>query len=375
MKFVLWQGILSMHQSAYIRALAQQNEVTIVAQSGLHAEQVHMGWFVPDMGRVQVITNPDADRIQSTFLSCGSDAIHIISGVRKNKLNGLALQECLTRGLRTGLMTEKPDTRGLKGRLKPYLYKYQKLKWSHGLQFIIAMGQRGITWYKQIGYHSSMLYPFAYITESVKSNRNYQPQSSDVVEIVYIGRCIQLKGVDIALKALAQLLNYKWSFTIVGDGSEKPAWQKLAANLGLNSRVKFLPAMPNIDALSLLETMDVLILPSRSDGWGAVVNEALMHGVPVICSDQCGAVDLLREPWRGYSFQLNPTNDLIEKLRLMLDRGKKKATDSERIMKWSECIQGQAAAAYFESIFSHIYNQTSCPIPPWCVDKPDHDQN
>ena len=45
---------------------------------------------------------------------------------------------------------------------------------------------------------------------------------------------------------------------------------------------------------------DVLVLPSRFDGWGAVVNEALMVGTPVICSDRCGASDVIENGRNGY---------------------------------------------------------------------------
>lgn len=43
----------------------------------------------------------------------------------------------------------------------------------------------------------------------------------------------------------------------------------------------------------MMHRFDVLVLPSRYDGWGAVINEALQRGLYVICSNRCGAKALV----------------------------------------------------------------------------------
>ncbi|MDZ7907834.1 MAG: glycosyltransferase, partial [Gemmobacter sp.] len=48
---------------------------------------------------------------------------------------------------------------------------------------------------------------------------------------------------------------------------------------------------------------DVLVLPSKSEPWGLVVNEAMICGLPVVVSDKCGsAIDLVQDGKTGFSF-------------------------------------------------------------------------
>lgn len=69
----------------------------------------------------------------------------------------------------------------------------------------------------------------------------------------------------------------------------------------------------------VMSEYDVLVLPSRYDGWGVVVNEALMAGVPVICSDQVGASAVV-EKWQcGSIFASEDLPDLVSKLENLLN--------------------------------------------------------
>jgi glycosyltransferase involved in cell wall biosynthesis len=57
-----------------------------------------------------------------------------------------------------------------------------------------------------------------------------------------------------------------------------------------------------------------LVLPSSSEPWGLVVNEALSFGCPVIVSNRCGSVDLVKESINGYVFICGDMIDLTSKM-------------------------------------------------------------
>ena len=65
---------------------------------------------------------------------------------------------------------------------------------------------------------------------------------------------------------------------------------------------------------------DVFVLPSRYDGWGVVVNQALGAGLPIIASDQVGAArDLVRENENGFRFPAGNTSALGETMRRFIN--------------------------------------------------------
>ncbi len=82
----------------------------------------------------------------------------------------------------------------------------------------------------------------------------------------------------------------------------------------LKSKVHFTGTISNTKVRSLMINYDILILPSRHDGWGAVVNEAIQNGLFVIASDTCGAKDLIHDELRGTIFKRNQTFDLYQSI-------------------------------------------------------------
>ncbi|MDB4432930.1 glycosyltransferase, partial [Akkermansiaceae bacterium] len=67
-----------------------------------------------------------------------------------------------------------------------------------------------------------------------------------------------------------------------------------------------------------MRAASAFVLPSRFEPWGVVVQEAAASGLPLICSDACGAgVHLLRDRWNGRSFAAGDSDHLVECLLWM----------------------------------------------------------
>ena len=81
---------------------------------------------------------------------------------------------------------------------------------------------------------------------------------------------------------------------------------------------------------------DVFVLPSRYDGWGVVINQALGAGLPVICSDQVGAgYDLVEEGLNGLKFRAGDEQDLAKAMQRLADQ-------PEAIEPWGEVSREKA---------------------------------
>src|SRR5262249_39928354 len=104
--------------------------------------------------------------------------------------------------------------------------------------------------------------------------------------------------------------------------------------------------------------------------WGAVVNEAMMRGVPAICSDACGAADLLATPGRGEVYPAGTVGALCEVLGLWISRGKLRQELSDEIRHWSACIDGHAAADYPLPALEASTGRRAHPDVPWLLPQP-----
>lgn len=125
---------------------------------------------------------------------------------------------------------------------------------------------------------------------------------------IFVGRLIDYKNLFHFLEAfnLAQTKSsYDWGVIILGDGELKEDLQQFVSENKIQN-VNFQPGVSWQQVPEYLALSDVLVLPSYSEPWGLVVNEAMACGLPVIVSDKCGCViDLVKNGENGFTFSPN----------------------------------------------------------------------
>ena len=137
--------------------------------------------------------------------------------------------------------------------------------------------------------------------------------------ILAAGRLIRQKGFDLLIEAFARLDDTSARLVIVGTGPEDANLRRLATRRGLDARITFAGFVP--DLRPSLDTARLFVLPSRFEGYGAVIVEALGAGRPVIASDSTPAVgDVLTSPERGLIVPVGDIDALTAALRTLLDR-------------------------------------------------------
>jgi len=368
MRLIFWQSFLSLAQSSYIRALASRPgwDVTVVAERRMKPERAALGWTVPDFGAARLRIASEDQRALA-LEQYPPDAIHVLEGLRGLHMVRGVLQPLQKRAARVGILFESGDASGLKGGLRRIIYSWHGLARCRGIDFFLAIGSQGVNWYRKCLFPNSKIHRFAYV--AAPADRRWpeplQTGPTDQVTLGFLGALIARKGGDLLLCALAGLPARNWRLLVVGDGESRPAWERVAAQRQISHLVTFTGVLPNQEAKAMLSRLDLLVLPSRFDGWGLVVNEALMQGVPVVCSDRCGARDLLGESWRGQAFTTGSVESLRAALAAWIGRGKKTPELADRIKTWSHCIEGDSIADYFAAVLSHVYHGAPRPIAPW----------
>ncbi len=137
---------------------------------------------------------------------------------------------------------------------------------------------------------------------------------AEVTTYLFCGQMIARKGLDTLLAAFARLPGNP-RLLLVGREAELPA-MLAALPENVRARVRY-AGFQAPDALpQFFAQADVFVLPSRYDGWGVVVNQALGAGLPILVSDQVGAGhDLVQAGRNGYTFAAGNVTDLAEKMR------------------------------------------------------------
>jgi len=152
---------------------------------------------------------------------------------------------------------------------------------------IITLSKDAMDYYKRWLPKRKLRY--AYNTRMMETEDLTADEQSEITRFkgnaVLIGmNCVLLfrKGIDIMLKALAQLPdNYK--LFVVGTGKDEPVFKKQVENLHLENRVCF--SGFRRDAYRYLPHYDIYALPSRSEGFPLSLLEAAVYGKEVVCSD------------------------------------------------------------------------------------------
>jgi glycosyltransferase involved in cell wall biosynthesis len=114
-------------------------------------------------------------------------------------------------------------------------------------------------------------------------------ESPEKFTVGFIGRLVPEKGVDIFIRALAEL-DSDWRALIVGDGPRRGEYESLVNSFGLTERIEFAGWVGHREIPEFLRRMDVLVLPSRttpawSEQFGHVLIEAMSSGVVPVGSD------------------------------------------------------------------------------------------
>jgi glycosyltransferase involved in cell wall biosynthesis len=123
---------------------------------------------------------------------------------------------------------------------------------------------------------------------------------------LFLSRIHRIKGLDLLLRAWAEVRPEGWRLDVVGEGAEAEvrALRTLVADLGLEGAVSFADPVDGAAKWARYRASDLLVLPSRSENFGMVVAEALAAGTPVLTTTATPWSEL---PERGCGWCAAPT--------------------------------------------------------------------
>ncbi len=152
--------------------------------------------------------------------------------------------------------------------------------------------------------------------EKITVNRTDKLSSLHIPEeaviILSVGELNKNKNHEVVLHAMSEIQNEKVHYVICGQGEEKANLEKLAEQYGIHQRVHILGFRNDI--LELYKCSDIFAFPSKREGLSVALMEAMAAGLPVICFQIRGNVDLIEENRGGYLAE--PNNQIDFKIGL-----------------------------------------------------------
>ncbi|ANB77110.1 hypothetical protein AYM40_33905 [Paraburkholderia phytofirmans OLGA172] len=144
------------------------------------------------------------------------------------------------------------------------------------------------------------------VDERSASVRNNSARTSEVINLLFVGRFDRQKGFDILLDAMKELEGRPFHLTVVGGGvlhlSDLPSRENI-------TYVGWLDA----DATALaFSVADVLVMPSRWEGFAMVPLEAMSHSLAIIASDCSSLPEVVKDGYNGLLFPVGDSEALVK---------------------------------------------------------------
>ncbi len=197
---------------------------------------------------------------------------------------------------------------GLKAKIKRFFLS--------GAKGYLSAGENSSKTIKRVSKNAPVLtYYFSSLSEAeLESHAEKRQKRNDTVLVV--GQYFSYKGMDLALSVAKKNSDIKYKFVGMGNRTELFIKEQCANSL---PNVELVPFLSKDELEAEYSTCGALLLPSRKECWGLVVNEAASFGMPIVSTRGSGAaVEFLSEDYPMYLAEPDSVDDIYEKLVALL---------------------------------------------------------
>lgn len=357
MKVNIYTSVPSHYQADVFRAFSKYATISVVYEHDLGSDRTSLGWK-SDLENYQFEFENHISLLKRFRLK--QNDYHLLSGM-PGSINNIV--RVLLPGNNNCIIaqTELPPLEQ-----NTFLWKHSAKIYSRQVVNngggILAIGRSAYDFFLKCGIREKYLFPFGYFPH-VPSSHTTTFDSP----IVYVGQLNHRKNVSLLIKAYSRSIHAKKrDLVIIGTGPDANDLKELSKKECVQDTVRFVGAVPSGEIIRFISKSSLLVLPSRYDGWGVVINEALGSGVPVISSDACGASELVDYSLAGRVFPSENLSSLTNSLDYIFSSRPVWEKMSKNATKYYETITPDSAVRYLLSIYQYIKTNTGeKPTPPW----------
>jgi glycosyltransferase involved in cell wall biosynthesis len=309
---IVWMNMPSHHQAGLMAALSALTDLTVCYYGSVTAERQALGWDAdPVLAPYELSVAGNSFPLDS--LPRWRERVHILSGYR-NPLLRRVISRLSDEGVNWVHWSEAGRPGPAWWLTLPAKRRYAKTVNRHAL-CALGTGAEAVRDLARWGIRRELLAELAYSVPPLRTKTG--KCDADSLKFVYVGSLCRWKGTDILLKAFAEVYssNRNGRLALVGDDRSAGTYQRLVRTLGISDAVEFVGPVPSHRVADVMSASDVLVLPSRRDGWGVVLNEAASCGLALIASTAAGgAHHLVQAGVNGFVVKPGSVASLVEAL-------------------------------------------------------------
>ena len=360
MKIVFFQDIVSMHFASFFRELSNSNKVYLFVDELITQKRLNQGWEVPDTGTTKIFVNKDSDFTRK-FIDENDESYFIFSGLHSVKSSILAFKHTIKKKDRyIGILSEGYKSHDFKTLLRIIRSRLFYLKYGKKIKFIFAIGDIAVKWYVKSGFSEKVVYNWTYFVDNKKSSLIPKTEKNNKFALLFVGELNANKRILNLIDVVKDISDV--DLKVVGEGKFT---SKVKTYSEIYDNIQYLGILENSLVFEIMKNSDLLILPSKHDGWGAVTNESLLAGTPVLCTNTCGSSVLLDGRIRGESYKWSKKR--TRKLILKWKGKDNLEVNRNIIIKWSANLLAENAISYFTDVMHYVSKKTNDlkPKAPW----------
>lgn len=147
-----------------------------------------------------------------------------------------------------------------------------------------------------------------------------QFNNGEKLTIGVVSRLETIKGMDLVVPAFAEIHKDfpKTSLLVVGDGSLRESMEVMTISSGLSDSVSFAGRQPQDRLQEFYDKIDILLMPSRSEGFGLTAVEGMARGCILVAADTGGLPEVVRNEKDGYLHRPEDLKDLSDKIKYLI---------------------------------------------------------
>ncbi len=318
---------------------------TFIRTAGAEVRAFHMGYFnqnVPtDLGNFETTHYQTLSREEmlNQIRDFQPDLL-VTAGWAVPVYNWICKQLIISHNIPIVAVSDTPWYGTIKQRINAFISPYHvKTMFTH----LWVAGIRQYDYARKLGFHNQQIIFNSLSADNDKFNgvdietkKNSYPKN-----FVYIGRLIELKGLRNLAIAWSSIDNKKgWTFTLIGAGD-------LEKELEAGGDFIIKGHLPQDLLIDEMQNSGCFVLPSLHEPWALVLHEAASAGLPIICTETCGAAPhFVINNYNGYRVYDNSIMDLQIKLERIINMNGEDLVDfCNRSRELSKAINPQIQTA------------------------------